>query len=256
MFENLLSIESLLAISVGAIFSFKVGKLNLSLRNDIRNKSPNVQGDNNQIIYNEAMKPVRKDIAFSVKVCAFFMIILFHMYPTFFINLLFSLAFILPVLSLVGFINTVSLNGFNRGWDILYPISSFIMGVLFYCSAMMMTGYVSLYPKLPLLYKILSSYNIFDWNGVPNQAYDIVFILYSSFACPALLILGLYLSFAHTIARDGNDAFNFSVKMLAWGYIAYLFLSCNLFAVGKSTGDNFLFLLTYPFRKLIYILSF
>ena len=256
MFENFLSIESLIYISVGAIFSFKIGKLNLNLRNDIRNKSPDVRGDNNQIVYNEVMAPVRKEMAFSVKVCAVIMMITFHMYPQFFINLLFSLSFILPLLSLVGFLNSVSINGINRGWDILYPIASFVMGVFSFCSVVMMNNYASLYPELPSIYHSFSGYNVIDWFRFPRQVYELVFIIWSSIACPALIILGFYLAFANTKARSGNDAFRFSVYILIGGYFSYLFLSGELFSPVQSTGENFLLLLTYPFRQLISIFTF
>lgn len=120
MFENLLSIESILAISVGALFSFRVSKVSLSLKNNIRNQSPDIHGSNNVVIYNQAMVDVGKEMAFSVKVCAVAMMIMFHMFPAFFVNLLISLSFFLPVFSLIGVINAIRLNGSRRGWDILY----------------------------------------------------------------------------------------------------------------------------------------
>jgi hypothetical protein len=67
MLESLLSIESLLAVSIGALFSFKISSVNVRLRSESRYQSPDVQGNNNIIIYNNAMEGVRKEMAGSVR---------------------------------------------------------------------------------------------------------------------------------------------------------------------------------------------
>lgn len=254
MFESLISIESLLAISVGALISFRISKLNLNIRNDMRIKSPDVHGNNNQIIYNEVMTPVRKEIAFSVKVCACVMVLLFHVYPQFFVNLVFSLSFLLPVFCLLGVINSIRLNGFGRAWDILYPLSSLVMAVFFYCSGIVMLRHISLYPQLASFYEYFSNGNAEAWLQPSRQMHEFVLIVLSSFACPVLILAGFYLAFAYTKARSGNDAFRFSLTTLVIGYFTYLSLTGVLFSSDRNDISNFTFFLTYPF-KVILLLS-
>lgn len=251
MFESLFSIESLLAISVGAIVSFRISKLNVDLRSDVRNQSPNINGNNNQVVYNKVMMPIRKEMAFSVKVCAFVMMLLFHMYPIFFIKLTHSLSFILPILSLIGVANNFRVNGFSQFWDVLYPIASLVMGGLFYCSAIVMLDHVTIYPQLTSLFDSLASYSFKEWMNAPHEMQSFVLIIFSSVACPLLIVAGFYLAFAHTEARDGNKAFAFSFLMLVSGYVAYVFLSGFLFSPDQNIHSTSL--LIFPFR---YIFSF
>lgn len=249
MFENLISMESLLAISVGAIVSFRISKLNVDLRSDVRNQSPNINGNNNQVIYNKAMMPLRKEMAFSVKVCAFVMMLLFHLYPFFFIKLNYSLSFILPVLSLIGVANNFRMNGFSHFWDILYPLASFVMGGLLYCSAIVMLDHVNIYPQLASLFESLASYGFKEWMNSPHEIQSLSFIILSSVACPLLIVAGFYLAFAHTEARDGNKAFGFSVLMLVGGYVAYVFMSGFLFSPDQNVHSTSL--LSFPFRHIL-----
>ncbi|MEN4874540.1 hypothetical protein [Kosakonia cowanii] len=251
MFESLISMESLLAISVGAIVSFRISKLNVDIRSDVRNQSPNINGNNNQVVYNEVMMPIRKEMAFSVKVCAFVMMVLFHMYPFFFIKLTHSLSFILPILSLIGVASNFRVNGFSQFWNVLYPIASFVMGGIFYCSAIVMLDHVTIYPQLTSLFDSLVSYGFKEWMGSPHEMQSFVLIIFSSVACPLLIVAGFYLAFAHTEARDGNKAFAFSFFMLISGYVAYVFLSGFLFSPDQNIHSTSL--LSFPFR---YILSF
>ncbi|CND69640.1 hypothetical protein [Yersinia pseudotuberculosis] len=255
MFENLLSIESLLAISVGALFSFRVSKVSLSLKNNIRNQSPDIHGSNNVVIYNQAMVDVGKEMAFSVKVCAVVMMIMFHMFPAFFVNLLISLSFFLPVFSLIGVINAIRLNGSRRGWDILYILASVVMGVIFYCSARIMFNYLSLYPQLTQLYDYLSEFGLVGALSAKPQIYYFQLVLTSSLACPALIVLGFYLAFAYTKARDGNNAFRYSAGFLASGYMSYILLSGSLFLPSQGRHDYFVQVFTYPFNTLISLFS-
>jgi hypothetical protein len=250
MLENLLNIESLIAISVGAIFSFKIAKINLNLRSDVRTQSPNINGDNNIVIYNQAMVSVRKEMAFSVKVFAFVMMITFHMFPLFYVNLLGSLAFLLPLFSVAGVIYTIRLHGFSRGWDVMYPLAMLIVGVLFYCSSKIMGNYIDLYPKLYSIYEYISGYRFMGLFDVPLQTHDFFFVVVSSIACPALIVLGFYLSFAYTVARDGNDIFRFCALMIAMGYMAYLFLSGVMFSDSQGNTNYFIQVLSYPFSTL------
>jgi hypothetical protein len=256
MFENLLSIESLLAISVGAVFSFRVSKVSLSLKSNIRNQSPDIHGSNNVVIYNQAMADVGKEMAFSVRLCAVAMMIMFHMFPVFFVNLLTSLSFFLPIFSLVGIVNSIRLNGSRRGWDILYFLTSVVMGVIFYCSAKIMLNYLSLYPQLTQLYGYLSEYGLVRALSANSLIYNFHLVIVSSLACPALIVSGFYLAFAYTKARDGNNAFRYSAGFLAAGYMLYILLSGSLFSQYQGRNDNFLQVLTYPFNTLISLFSF
>lgn len=255
MFESVFSIESLLAISIGAIFSLRVSKVSLNLKSDVRNQSPDLYGNNNVVIYNQAMGDVGKEMAFSVKICAVLMMVVFHMFPLFFINLLMSLSFFLPVFSIVGVVNAIRLNGSSRGWDILYPMASALMGIVFYCSAKVMNQYLSLYPQLSQFFGYLSEHRLMGVIDAPRDFSYFMLILVSSLACPALIVLGFYLSFAYTKARDGNNAFRYSAILLAAGYMFYILLSGSLYSPDQGKGDYFLQVLTYPFNTLFSLFS-
>ncbi|MCK7178776.1 hypothetical protein [Enterobacter roggenkampii] len=256
MFENVFSLESLLAISVGALFSFRVNKVSLNLKNNIRNQSPDIYGNNNVVIYNQAMDDVGKEMTLSVRLCAIAMMIVFHMIPAFFVNLLMSLSFFLPVFSIIGVINAIRLNGMNRGWDVLYPLASVVMGVIFYCSAKIMKHYLPIYPQLTQLYHYLSGYDLIRVFKAHPQIDDFQHILFSSLACPVLIVLGFYLSFAYTRARDGNNAFRYCAGFLAAGYMFYILLSGSLFSNNQSNTDYFVQVLIYPFNTLFSLFSF
>lgn len=256
MFESLLSIESLVALSVGAIFSFKISRVNLQLQNNIREQSPDVRGDNNVIIYNQAMTGVQKEMAFSVKICAVVMMVLFHLFPAFFLNLLLSLSFLLPAFCAFGVINTIRLNGVRRGWDVLYLIASVALGVIFYCSVEMMVNYLPLYPQLISRYELLSGYGFSGIMNAPEEVYDFFFIVLSSVACPALIISGFYMTFAYTVARDGNHAFRYALTLLCCGYFAYIFLSGIMFSPHQTNTSYFMSVLTYPLVSLFSLFSF
>ena len=256
MFENLLSVESILAVSVGALFSLRVSKINLSLKSNSRNQSPDIHGSNNVIIYNQAMANVGKEMAFSVKICAVAMMIIFHMFPGFFVNLLMSLSFFLPVFSLLGVVNSIRLNGSSRGWDVLYLLASVNMGVIFYCSAKIMLNYLSLYPQLTQLYSYLSEYGLVGALSAKPQIDYFQFVLMSSLACPILIVVGFYLSFAYTNERDGNNAFRYSAGSLILGYMLYLLLSGGLFSVYQGHNEYFMQIFTYPLKILISLFSF
>lgn len=256
MFESVFSIESLLTISVGALFSFRVSKVSVGLKSNIRNQSPEIHGSNNVVIYNQAINDVGKEMAFSVKLCAVVMMVVFHMFPDFFINLLMSLSFFLTVFSIIGVANAIRLNGISRGWDILYPLASALMGVLFYCSAKIMLQYLSLYPQFSQLFDYLSGQRLMGILDTPRDFNYFLLILVSSMACPALIVLGFYLSFAYTKERDGNNAFRYSTMILAAGYMLYILLSGSLYSPDQSQGDYFWQVLTYPFHTLFLLFSF
>lgn len=255
MLENLISIESLVAISVAATFSFKIGRVNLNIKNNIRNQSPDIHGSNNLVIYNQAMAGIKKEMAFSVKVCAFLMIIMFHIFPIFFVNLLLSFSLLLPLFNVFGVINSIRLNGGSRGWDILYPMASIVMGVLFYCSVNMMVNYIDLYPQLTILYQHISEYRLMGMFDAPQLFHKFFLIILSSIAYPALIISGFYLTFAYTTTRNGNDAFKYSMFLLLIGYVAYLFLSGCMFSNSQGNVEYFVSVLTYPFVSLLSLFS-
>lgn len=248
MFDSLLSVESIVALSIGAIFSFKIGKVNISIKNDFRNQSPDINGNNNLVIYNQAMGNVRKEIAFSIKIAIVVMMIVFHWFPTFFLNLLISFSFFLPIFSLVGIVNVIRLNGIYRGWDFLYFFASLIMGILFYCSAAMMTKYMSIYPELTAIYTHMSEYRLMGLFDTPNYLHYFILVVMTSIACPALIIIGFYLTFAYTKARDGNEVFRYASTLLISGYVAYLFISGVFFSSDRQNHEQFLLILAYPFK--------
>jgi len=256
MIENLLSIESLLAVSVGAIFSIRVNKVSLSLKSNVRNQSPDIHGSNNVVIYNQAMVDVGKEMAFSVKVCSVGMMIFFHVFPSFFINLLLSLSFFLPVFSFIGVVNAIRLNGISRGWDILYLLASLVMGVIFYCTAGIMLNNLSVYPQLAQLYDYLSQYRLIEVFSATPQIDNFLFVVMSSMACPALIVIGFYVAFAHTVARDGNNVFRYSTILLSLGYISYILLSGVFILLYQGRNYNFDLVLTYPFKTLMSLFSF
>lgn len=256
MFESMFSLESLLAISVGALFSLRVNKVSINLKNSIRNQSPDIHGSNNVVIYNQAVNDVGKEMAFSVKLCAVAMMIILHMFPVFFVNLLMSLSFLLPTFSFIGVINAIRLNGMNRGWDILYILASVVMGVIFYCSAKIMEHDLSLYPQFIQLYHYLSGYSLIGALTAQPEIGYFQHILLSSLVCPLLIVLGFYLSFGYTKARDGNNAFRYCVGLLAAGYMFYLLLSGSMFSSNPGNSDYFVQVLIYPFKTLFSIFSF
>lgn len=246
MFESLFSIESLVALSVGAIFSFKIARVNLNLRNDVRNQSPDIHGDNNTVIFTQAMVGVRKEMAFSVKLCAVLMAITFHMFPLFYVSLLSSLVFILPLLSLIGVFYTIRANGFGRGWDAMYFLASIVLSVIFYCSSMAITHYIQLYPQLYSIFESIFGGGFWGVATASKQQWSLLLIIVSSVACPALIVLGFYLAFGCTVARDGNDVFRYCVRSIVGGYLAYIFLSGVMFSASQGNVDNFLNILLYP----------
>jgi len=202
------------------------------------------------------MAGVKKEISFSVKVCAFLMMIVFHMFPLFFLKLLLSLSFILPALAIFGYFNTIRFNGYRRGWDILYPVASVAMGVIFYCALEKMVPYLSLYPQLISLYEFSVNDGIRDVFSTPPGWLEIAFIVLSSFVCPLLILSGFYLSYAYTIARDGNEAFRYSRRLLAFGYAAYLVLAGAIIQPEKNSFDDLISILFYPFVSLYSLFSF
>ncbi|MBG3039145.1 hypothetical protein [Proteus mirabilis] len=251
MFDSLLSIESIVALSIGAIFSFKIGKVNISIKNNFKNQSPEISGNNNLVIYNQAMGNVRKEVGFSIKISVIVMMFLFHWFPNFFLNLLISFSFFLPIFSLLGIVNVIWLNGIYRGWDFLYFVASLIMGVLFYCSASMMTKYISIYPELTTIYAHMSEYKLMGLIDAPHYFYYFMLVIMTSIACPALIIMGLYLAFAYTKARDGNEVFRYASKLLLSGYVAYLFISGVFFSPDRANYQQFLLTLAYPFKVVL-----
>lgn len=256
MFESLFSVGALVALSVGAIFSFKIARVNLNLRNDVRNQSPDIHGDNNTVIFTQAMTGVRKEMAFSVKLSAFLMAITFHMFPPFYVNLLSSLVFILPLLSLVGVFYTIRANGFYRGWDVMYLLASIILSVIFYCSSKAIAHYSHLYPQLYSIFESVfgSGFRLISTSS--TQQWSFLLIIVSSIACPALIVLGFYLAFSCTVARDGNDIFRYCVRSIGGGYLAYVFLSGVMFSASQGNVDNFVNVLLYPVFTLRDLFTF
>ncbi|CFQ52511.1 Uncharacterised protein [Yersinia frederiksenii] len=254
MLDNLLNIESLLAVSVGAIFSFKISKINLNVRSEIRKQSPDIKGDNNVVIYNQAMTDVRKEMAFSVKLCTVAIVISFHIFPSFFVQLLLSLSFLLPLFCAFGVANTIRINGINRSSDLLYLMASTVMGVFCYCSSQMLAKHLALYPTLLQLFEHAFGYGLMAFFHAQYAVFSIAFIVISSIACASLIVLSFYLSFAYTTARNANDAFRYSIYILLSGYLAYLFSSGVFFSLEQSDLNYFKAVLFYPFSKIISLL--
>lgn len=259
MLSNLINIESFIALSVGAIFSYKVNKINFSFKKNIRINSPDINGGNNVIIYNEAMQKVNSEMAFLVKVCAVVMLVFFHFFPLFFSHVLSALSISLPLLCLLGVVNSIRSHGMSRYGDSLYFLASCVMGVLCYCGAKAIEANSEVYPQLSLLIDSVSAafsrYGFMGVLGLNQTIRYLVFILFSSFACPALILSSFYLAFAYVMERNANDAFRYSCYVLAVGYVSYVFLTGALF----SSGGDLSFLLkvlTYPLSTIASLFSF
>lgn len=250
MFESLVNIESLIAVSVGAIFSFKISKANVNIRSERREQSQNVSGDNNVIVYNNNMLNVRKEMRFSVKACAFAIFLFFHMFSGFFIQLLSSLSIFLPLFCLFGVINNIRLYGFSRGGDFLYLLFAIPLGVVCYCAAQLISQHADLYPRLFQLFSDVSSYGIKSVFYANTQIISIAFIILSSIACSGLILLHFYLSFAFVIYRNANDAFRYSLSILVFGYALYFLSSGAVFSPFASDLEYFKAVLVYPFKIL------
>lgn len=250
MLENLINVESLLAVSVGAIFSFKINKANVYIKSERREQSPNINGDNNVVVYNNAMANVRKEISFSVKLCALAIFFFFNVFSLFFINLLSSLSFFLPLFCLFGVVNSIRLNGFSRAGDLLYLFAAVFMSCICYCSSQLLIRHVELYPNLLPLLSHVSDYGVKSLFNAGAQMSSILFIIVSSLACSVLIILSFYLNFAFTIYRNANDAFRYSISILTPGYMLY-FLSSGVVFFQNNVGFEYLkAVLLYPFKIL------
>ncbi|WP_323080922.1 hypothetical protein [Klebsiella variicola] len=261
MFESLLSIGSLLAVSFGALFSFKIGMVNIHANRSKRNNSPDVYGNHNVIIYNEAIKTVQKEMAFSVKLCIFAMLIFFHKYPSFFIGFLSSLIIWLPLFCASGVVLSIKTHGIKRLGDVMYIISSVVMGVFCYCSSRLLSLHVDIYPEVTGFFRNIAEsigyYGLFYGVAHASNEIGLMFnVIYASAACAALISLGGALCFSYITERDANKAFSRSIGILFAGYIAYVFSSGVLFSSAYHSLSYFIDVLMYPFSIIYSYFSF
>lgn len=256
MLESLISIESLLAVSVGAVFSFKIAKVNISVKTKVRNQSPDIAGNGNIVIYNNEAKGVKDDITFAVKLCVIAIFLFFHSFPEFFLKLLFSFSLLLPFFCLAGVVNVIRVNGIRRGWDGMYFLASIIWGVVGYCAVQLMSRDVTLYPNLSFLFDSLLREGVYGFFNGSNTVFLLAQIAISSLACAGLIVGGFYLAFGFVTARDGNGVFSFSAQMLIFGYALY-FISVNVFFNQSQRGFEHIWAVAaYPFNLARYLFAY
>lgn len=255
MFESLLSIGSLLAVSFGALFSFKIGRVNVNVNRSERNNSPDVYGNHNLIIYNEAIKVVQKEMAFSAKLCIVAMLILFHKYPFFFIDFLSSLIIWLPLFCASGVVLSIKIHGIKRLGDVMYIVASIVMGVFCYCSSRLLSLHTDIYPEITSfsrnIVESIGYYGLFYGVAHASNEVDLMLnVISSSAACAALISLSGALCFSYITERDANNVFSRSVGILFAGYIAYIFSSGVLFPPVYHGLSYFIDVLMYPFSVI------
>ncbi|QQA74549.1 hypothetical protein [Pectobacterium parmentieri] len=125
MFENLFSLGSLFAITVSLTLTVKSLRIN-SIKN-IKINSPDVVGNNNQVIINPAITKKVADFKQLSNIIIILLLIAFPFFPGFFMNFILTFSFCAVMICIFGVFKNIRQKGDNAAYGLVYiPLTAFI----------------------------------------------------------------------------------------------------------------------------------
>lgn len=125
MFENLLSLGSIFAITVSLTLTVKSIRIN-SIKNSKVN-SPDIIGDNNRVIINQLITKEVSDFKQLSNLIIIVLLIMFPLFPNFFMRFLSTFSFCAVMICIVGVFKNIQQKGYYAAYSLVYiPITALI----------------------------------------------------------------------------------------------------------------------------------
>lgn len=128
MFENLLSLGSLFAITVSLTLTVKSLRIN-SIKNSKVN-SPDINGDNNRVIINQLVTKGVSDFKQLSNLITIILLIAFPLFPEFFMRFLSTFSFCAVMICIVGVFKNIQQKGYYAAYSLVYIPITVLIGAL------------------------------------------------------------------------------------------------------------------------------
>lgn len=248
LLENLLNIETLFALSLGGLITFKA----VSFSFDSRKQSPSMYGNDNQVTYNNFNLKDNNEFKYMWNILSLVFLFAFPLYSKILVNLLLSLATISPAISLISTTIMIKKHGKERIFDFMYILPILIVSVIAYHSAPYL-----LYHSQHIQYFYQNiSYIVSYFPNVfreVNVLFTILFQFCVSMGFALIFSSLLYVTAAFTRERSFDKVVLFSGNYICFAFIGYL-LSCNLLSI--YNGNNFNYIKEVVLQPVFSIINF
>lgn len=128
MFDNLFSLGSIFAITVSVMLTIKSLKVN-----NIKNKrinSPDIIGDNNQVIINTSAIKELSDFKQLSNIIIISLMVVFPLFPNFFMTFIPTFSFCAVMICIIGVFKNIQQKGHNAAYGLVYIPIAALMRVL------------------------------------------------------------------------------------------------------------------------------
>lgn len=248
VFENIISIGSLIAITLSVTLTIKFLKINI--KNDIRKNSPDINGNNNIVNIIEADKKNNSDFKLLANVIGFALLILLPLYPYFFLSFMQAFSWLPIFIILAGVAMQVYFRGWSRSPDLLYLFPAFIVGTLTYHSIYLAAKGKYLEEDIySRLIEAITNFHISESYLTYISGFSLEFFAYAGFIM--LFLSAIYISFSFLKKRGFDETIKYLLFWLVVGLLGDFFASGCLL---KSGSVNFDYLI-YSYQLLFYFLQ-
>ncbi|MGI3448226.1 hypothetical protein ACRQQF_02650 [Citrobacter arsenatis] len=127
MFENLFSLGSLFAITVSLALTVKSLKIN-SIKN-VKVNSPNIVGDNNQVVINQSVMKEVADFRQLSNIVIILLLIVFPFFPNFFMKFLPTFSFCAVMICITGVFKNIQQKINYAAYGLIYIPTTALIGV-------------------------------------------------------------------------------------------------------------------------------
>ncbi|EOI3546087.1 hypothetical protein ACMSZT_000852 [Cronobacter dublinensis] len=248
MFENIISIGSIIAVTLSVTLTIKFLKINI--KNNIRENSHDINGNNNIVNIIEADKRNNSDFKLLANVIGFVLLIFLPLYPYFFLSFMQAFSWLPIFIILVGVATQVYFRGWSRLPDLLYVFPAFIVGTLTYHSIYLVDK--GKYLEGDIYSRLIDA--IISFNISESYALYITGLLFEFFAYAGFIMLflsAIYISFSFLKKRGFDETIKHLLFWLATGLLGDFLASGCMLNFGSI---NFNYLI-YSYQLLFYFLQ-
>jgi len=245
LFENFFSIGSLVAVTFSVALTIKYLKVNF--KQEVRNQSHNINGNNNTINFLEVDRKNKRSFQTLSIIISLFLIAFLPCFPSFFIGFMKSFSWLPLVICCVGVFVKIYMRGLKRISDMFYIIPSLVVGVLMYHAVFLATHgdyiHLNIYSRF-FDYLAQSYVSVSYLIGLNMLLREVA----AYFGFIMLFLSSIYLSFSFITERDFDSAIK---HIFYWVLVAFVgnFLAAGMLIEYMNGGFSYI---VYAYKLLLY----